>query len=232
MFPILTEICGSSRSDLECSVVDGRMTLISDENNFDYKQIDSLICDALNDDSLKYVHPTIQHVQCIPLKQSGLTEDGINGIDKPSPSFKPVSQEIGAYGLLVSVAAALVVILGIYGYKRRHRPEKPVKKEVGPLDDSDLVNMSKSISYEVAMLPYIGQPAMDFTSIHTAPSNGGIDDMARNCHHCIFPVSQSNYQQKLHFLLYFQCVTKFHSPYQNRKLLMRVLEMLYWKKFL
>ncbi len=223
----MTEICGSSRSDSECSVVNGRMTMISDENNFDYKQIDSLICDALNDDSLKYVHPTIQHVQCVPLKQSGLTEDGINGIDKPSPSFKPVSQEIGAYGLLVSVAAALVVILGIYGYKRRHRPEQSVKKEVGHLDDSDLVNMSKSISYEAAMLPYIGQPAMDFTSIHTNPPNGGIEAMARNCHHCIFPVSELDNPQKLHFLLYFQFVTKFNSLYQNRKLLMKVLEMIY-----
>lgn len=176
-FLLFLEICGSERQDLDCNIVNGRMTIMSDGSNLNIEEIDSLICEALNNESLTYAHPTIDSVQCIPWENNiinGEDGDDINP-DEVVPIFEPSRQRIGAYGFLVSIAATLVVIFGIYGYKRRHRGKDESPREVNPLDDSDIVNMSNSVSYE-AGISQNSQPAMDFTSI-LSPKLGG----AGNC---------------------------------------------------
>jgi hypothetical protein len=155
------------------------MTLFGDET-INSTAIDALICDTLHSENLRLSHPTIQSIECIQSNGDVVTDDNPLEVEKSTPTFEPVSQGLGANGLLVSVAAALVVVLGLYGYRRRHRRNDKTK-ETGHLDDSDLANMSNSLSYEG------GVPALDFTSIvPTFTAQVGIESIAR---HSYFPVS-------------------------------------------
>ena len=160
------------------------MTVMSDKAVFNMTEFDSLLCAALNKDSLTESHSDITGVECVPL--GGGVPDSI----QDDPSFQPVSQEVSAYGFLVSAAAVIVVVLGIYGYRRRHGG-KDAAKDVGYLDDSDLVNMSNSVSYEEGA-PFSSNQSFDFTPITGATAfsaQGGIEAMAR---HSYFPVSRQN----------------------------------------
>ena len=182
---IFTDVCGSI-DGIDCNIIDGKMTLISDETGLDTSEIDALICSILNGESWTSVHPAIQDITCIQESTSGSDGDGVSS---STPPFEPVSEQIGAYSYLVGVAAALVIVLGIYGYRRRHMKKDGVQ-EIGPLDDSDVVNMSNSISFENGGA-LAGPPAMDFTPINdpklTYTAHGGIEAIARQSY---FPVSQ------------------------------------------
>ena len=162
------------------------MTIISDQTNFNITQVDNLICDALNDVSLRDVHPAIQNLVCIP--RAGTSLSGTSNENGNFSPIQPVSQTIGTTEVIVGAAAAVFVVLGIYLYRRRH-VSKDDTKSIDHLDDSDvnMSNMSHSVSYEGGA-PFTGTPAMDFTPIHipTFSAHGGIEAIARQSY---FPVS-------------------------------------------
>ena len=159
---------------------------MTDSGNYDLSSTEEMICALLEDESIRFAHPAITSISCMDSVGNRIKGEDVDEVGKSTPTFEPVSQRIGAYSYLVSVAAAVVIILGIYGYKRRHN-KKEDKVAVGPLDDSDLANMSNSLSYE-GTGPYTCNPAMDFTCIHKTAytAQGGIDAMARQSY---FPVS-------------------------------------------
>lgn len=182
------EICGSDESQ-DCFIIDGKMTVMSNTANYNSTNVEGMICSVLNDEGIRFAHPAIESVACYDSLNRKIQDDDTTGVGKSTPTFEPVAQQIGPYSYLVSAAAAIVIVLGIYGYRRRHNNDKEEKVEVGPLDDSDLVNMSNSLSFEGAG-PHNGAPAMDFTSIHnpTYTAQGGIEAMARQSY---FPVSNN-----------------------------------------
>lgn len=191
-----TEVCSSEEGD--CVIIDGKMTIMSDSENFNSTAVEDMICTVLGGESLKYhYHPAVSGLVCVGAEGEIVVDESNDGVGEATPTFKPVAQQIGAYSYLVSAAAAIVIILGIYGYRRRHHTKED-KVEVGPLDDSDLVNMSNSLSFE-GTGPYNGTPAMDFTPITTNTTytaKGGIEEMARQSY---FPVSYSvNFEHLIH----------------------------------
>ena len=160
---------------------------MAEDESFDVNSIENLICaDINNNNDIKESHPEISRIACIKSLEDNLLTDNTDAVEGSTPTLVPVAQEIRAVSYIVGAAAAIVIVLGIYGYRRRHR-NKGEKVEVGPLDDSDLANMSNSLSYE-GVGPYNGAPALDFTSIHKPAftAQGGIEAMARQSY---FPVS-------------------------------------------
>ncbi len=187
--------------------------MMSDDADFNTTAVKDMICTALADESsssaVKYSHPTIESLDCIGSAADGVADNGLSDAGGAEPTFQPVAQQFGASSYLVTAAAAIVVVLGIYGYRRRHHHTKEEKVEVGPLDDSDLVNMSNSLSFE-GTGPYNGTPALDFTPITVNPTYTaqGIEGMARQSsmtRQSYFPVSEivklSMFQKK--FILSF-----------------------------
>lgn len=164
------------------------MTVMSEDENFDISNVEEMICTAMESDyTIKEAHPVIQSIACIGSNEDRLQSDDLGDLERPTGTFEPVYNQIGPVSYVMSAIAAIFIVLGIYGYKRRHY-KKEEKIEVGPLDDSDLANMSNSLSYE-GTGPYNGTPAMDFTPINKPAftAQGGIEAMARQSY---FQVSQ------------------------------------------
>ena len=156
---------------------------MSDEANMNTTEIQNFICTSLNDPYFKYVaHPAIQSLKCLPMGNAVIDKGDPNGVENSTPTFEPVSDQLGTYSYLVSAVAAFVIVLGIYGYRRRHHRDNTKGK--GHLDDSD-VNVSNSLSFEVGGLA----PTMDFNPIinPSYTAQGGMEVIAR---HSYFPVSK------------------------------------------
>lgn len=178
--------CESKSSSSDCNVIDGKMTIIANEaTSVNSTEIGTSICQVLDDDEfLRLLHPSIMGLECVTSVDTIFNDDP-TGSGNTLPSIDPVSHNVEAYSILVSAVSAIVVVLGIYGYRRRHQKKDGIK-DVNYLDDSDVVNMSNSLSYEAGAL----QPTMDFTPIHNPSytAQGGIEVLAR---HSYFPSAET-----------------------------------------
>lgn len=151
----LSELCQADTEAQECNVVDGMMTFYHDSNNFDSSSIKALTCDALNGDALKMAHPAIMGLECILNDPASIPESG-NGIDKGGPSIDPPTQRITTPVAVMSALAAVMVIMGVYVYRRRKKMEDEIPPHKKHLDDSD-VNNSNSVSFEDLPMAWAAQ---------------------------------------------------------------------------
>lgn len=131
------------------------MTFYHDSNNFDSSSIKALTCDALNGDALKMAHPAIMGLECILNDPASIPESG-NGIDKGGPSIDPPTQRITTPVAVMSALAAVMVIMGVYVYRRRKKMEDEIPPHKKHLDDSD-VNNSNSVSFEDLPMAWAAQ---------------------------------------------------------------------------
>jgi hypothetical protein len=122
------------------------MTFYHDSDDFDTSAIKGLTCDALNSDALKMSHPAIMGLECILNDPVSIPGSG-NGSVKGGPSIDPATQRITTPVAVMSALAAVMVVVGLYAYRRRKKREDEILPQNRHLDDSD-VNNSNSMSYE------------------------------------------------------------------------------------
>jgi hypothetical protein len=145
------------------------MTLFTfDSNDSELSTVQDLICDALNSDTLKFSHPSITRLACI--KDGNVSGNGIgtNEINNGAPA---ATQTYTTSAALLSSLAAIMVVFGVYAYRRGSKDDKSLLPDHRPhLDDSD-INNSNSISFDDLPMAWSTQssktksPAFDMSSI-------------------------------------------------------------------
>ena len=152
----------------KCNYIDGRMTLFTDGSDTDESSaVKNLVCEALNSKDMTLAHPAIKGIDCTFLNGS---TPGENGGDGTPPVIAPASQSYATPVVVMSALAGIMVVFGVYAYRRRQRkdePELPAHKAY--LDDSD-VNNSNSVSFDDAPMAWSAKhntnsPAFDMHSI-------------------------------------------------------------------
>lgn len=142
-----SDFCVADNEAHECNVVDGMMTFYHDSDDIDMSTIKGLTCDALNGDNLKMAHPAIMGLECIADDAAPVPEPG-TGIGKGEPPLDPsATQRYTTPVAVMSALAAVMVVLGLYAYRRRKNREEEIIPHKKHLDDSD-VNNSNSMSFD------------------------------------------------------------------------------------
>jgi hypothetical protein len=131
------------------------MTFYHDSDGFDTSAIIGFTCDALNGDALKMSHPAIMGLECI-LNDPASVPESENGIDKGEPSIDPATQRFTTPVAVMSALAAVMVVIGLYVYRRRKKKEDEIVPHKRHLDDSD-VNNSNSMSFEDLPMAWAAQ---------------------------------------------------------------------------
>jgi len=152
-------------------MIDGSMTFFFSGDDVDLSAIEKFTCDALNSETLAMVHPAIVGLECITYG----SDTGIGGSESNNgtpPVIAPaVSQRLSTSVLVASALAAVMVVFGVYAYRRRQNKEEDVPALKANLDDSDDVyNVSNSLSFEDLPMAWstqakVGAPAFDMRSI-------------------------------------------------------------------
>lgn len=145
------------------------MTFFFSGDDVDVRAIEAFTCDALNSDTLAMAHPNIVGLECITYVSS----PGFGGNDStngtPPVIAPPASQRLSTPVLVASALAAVMVVFGVYAYRRRQNKEEDAPALRANLDDSD-VNISNSVSFEDLPMAWstqtaVGAPAFDMRSI-------------------------------------------------------------------
>eukprot|EP00554_Chaetoceros_debilis_P009137 CAMPEP_0194101792 /NCGR_PEP_ID=MMETSP0150-20130528/2454_1 /TAXON_ID=122233 /ORGANISM="Chaetoceros debilis, Strain MM31A-1" /LENGTH=419 /DNA_ID=CAMNT_0038788513 /DNA_START=40 /DNA_END=1296 /DNA_ORIENTATION=+ len=170
-----SETCISEKKDYDCNIVEGKMQIFSDDNSDDYGSIETLLCSAMEVDDPSVIHPALVSLQCMERPDGNappLSDDPNSGTDFSSPN--PASGSLAATPFILTTMSAVMVIFGVYFYRRRKNKGDDTPGE--HLDDSDM-NTSNSISIDAGApintwerKPKSSSPAFDLNSI--IPSRG------------------------------------------------------------
>jgi len=164
-----SESCIAENSSDKCSIVNGQMHFYSGGNASSLlANVPATICKAMSDGEFNtaLVHPLISSVYCVNSSDFLFSDKSFDNIDRPP--VEPVSQSVSATPLVFSAFAALIVVCGVYIYRRLSKEGRTSSpRGTAYLDDSDLPNTSGSFSSDTYPdQTFIkGVPSMDFSSI-------------------------------------------------------------------
>jgi len=165
------DTCGATGNNQgACNIIDGRMTFYADGES-DYSSIEGLICDALGSSGTPgsaFAHPAIKSLKC-SITTTGGAPDGDNSVNNGQPQFDTAYQRYTTPVAVMSTCAAVMVVFGVYAYRRKQKVDEGLPRHHNHLDDSD-VNNSNSISFEDMPMAWSAQscfngPAFDMQSI-------------------------------------------------------------------
>ncbi len=150
------------------------MTLYTFESSeSELSSVKDVLCnDILESAELKLSHPSIKGLQCIG--EGDFVGNGAGGADESngSPLFGAPSstRTYSAPAAVLTSLAAVMVVFGVYAYRRRSKDDKLVSRDRPHLDDSD-INNSNSISFDDLPMAWSASqtktntPAFDMRSI-------------------------------------------------------------------